>query len=139
MNAYNTATISDPAIAIDPLSLDGLLLMLMSLFAATFAIIALRIIVVFALSFFEGFRKFLGYLYLTYTFIWKIAIGLFQFLFLLLILAACYYWFVDELTRIAISKHLEKFAPVTKHVIEKAQGHVTAIQQYNGQFWNARK
>lgn len=126
---------STETIPIEFVSLDGLLLGLLSLFVATAAIIALRLIVLFIVSLFEGFRKFLGYVYLTYTFVWNFVIVIFQFMLLVIIMAVAYYWFVDEVTRAKISSHIDQLAPVTKMVAQQAQGQLTVLKQYNDKFW----
>lgn len=110
--------------------LDTLLLCLIALFASAAAVVSLRILAAALVASFDGLRKFLGYVYLTYTYVWVISVGLLKLGCFLILACVFYYFMVSEETKLAVSLHIAKAAPTANLIAEKARGQIVVFNAF---------
>jgi len=109
---------------------DTVLIAIIAVFVSAIAIVGIQLLFTFVVSLFRGFQKFLEYLYLTYTFIWRIAIFLLQLLLFILVVVILYYWLVEEKTRHAIAKQISDAAPKAAKILENTKAQLILLNQY---------
>lgn len=109
---------------------DAVLIAVIAVFVSAIAIVGIQILFTSIVATFRGFQKFLEYVYLTYTFIWRIAIFLLQLLLFFLVLVILYYWFVEEKTRHAIAKQISDAAPKASQILQNTKAQLILLNQY---------
>jgi len=139
MDWFTSAFKSTPAAAptapeVELTSADAVVIAVIAVFVSAIAIVGIQLIFTSVVSLFRGFQKFLEYLYLTYTIIWRIAICLLQLLLFILIVVALYYWFVEEKTRHAIAKQISDAAPNAAQILERTKAQLIVLNQYKNAY-----
>lgn len=109
---------------------DTVLIAVITVVVSAVLIIGIQIILAFVASLFRGFQKLLQFLYLSYTFIWNLAVGVCTLALFLLVLFLVYVWFVEEKTRLQISQAVSDAAPNAAEMLLRAKTIVSVAAQY---------
>jgi len=131
-------TITFLSIPLKTETVDKALFIVFSIFIAAAVVVGLRIVLAGVLSMFAGLRKLLYFVYLTYTFVWRVAITILQIGIFLVVVTIVYYWFFQN----SLKGHLEtltSLTPSSSMIISVAQQNIENLHKFGKSYWEQKQ